>query len=92
MIEFSLINMLGIAIISNMWTHWFTPIQNIKNKIGDFLSRSLAIVSPFFSCSKCVGFWSGLLFFHSLPEAALTSFIAFLINHIIDRVESWYGI
>tara|TARA_R110000796_G_scaffold17219_2_gene53160 strand:+ start:798 stop:1070 length:273 start_codon:yes stop_codon:yes gene_type:complete len=89
MIEINLINILGLSVIANLIAHWFTPVQTIKNKISKLTS-----FFPWFgnalSCSKCLGLWIALLAFHSLPAAALTSFLGYIINHFIDRIEEWY--
>lgn len=89
MIEISLLNILGVAIIGNMVAHWFQPIQGVKNKLVDWLGGASPI-STLLTCSKCCSFWLGFLMFFSLPIAAVTSLLGFLINHLIDRIDFWY--
>ncbi len=94
MIEVTAINVLGVAVLGVMLAHWYTPIQGVKEWLLDtvrFFDRLIYNgLSVAFNCSKCSGFILGLILFHDLPAAALTSFIAYLANNIIDRVESWY--
>ena len=73
-----MIELVGIAVLVNMFTHWFTPIQKAKGWIGKLLV-----------CSKCAGFWIGLIYFQSLPLAALTSLVSYLIDNMIYNIEIW---
>jgi hypothetical protein len=81
-----MIEVLGVAILSNMITHWFEPIQSVKYKIVDRLPMWIA--KPFL-CSKCMGFWLGLIYFQNPILAAITSFTSYLIDNIIYSIELW---
>ena len=81
-----MVEVLGIAILCNMLTHWFEPIQSVKYKVVDRLPMWIA--KPFL-CSKCAGFWVGLIYFQNPILAAITSFTAYLIDNIIYSVEIW---
>ncbi len=81
-----MIEILGISILCNMITHWFTPIQSVKYKIVDKLPQWMA--TPFL-CSKCLGFWLGLIYFQNPILAAITSFTAYLVDFIIYQIELW---
>ena len=81
-----MVEVLGIAILCNMLTHWFEPIQSVKYKVVDRLPMWIA--KPFL-CSKCAGFWVGLIYFQNPILAAITSFTAYLIDNIIYSVELW---
>jgi len=81
-----MIDILGIAILCNMLTHWFEPIQNIKFKVVDRLPWWIA--KPFI-CSKCSGFWVGLIYFQNPILAAVTSLTSYLIDNLIYKIEIW---
>lgn len=85
MLEVSLINILSVAIIGNMIAHWFDPLQSVKIRLGN-----IPILSQILNCSKCSAFWLGIGLFYSIIPAALSAFLAFVINFVIDKIESWY--
>ncbi len=79
-----MIEILGIAILCNFVTHWFEPIQSVKMWFTDKLPQWMA--TPFL-CSKCMGFWLGLLYFQNPVLAAITSFTAYLVDFIIYEID-----
>ena len=79
-----MIEIIGIAILVNFWTHWFSPIQWFKDKVGWY---RLPEMFSFLNCTKCLGFWSGLVVTQSLYQAAAISLLAYLINNIIYFIE-----
>ena len=79
-----MIEVLGIAVLCNMLTHWFTPIQGIKQRMLDKLPLWLG--TPFI-CSKCAGFWFGSLYFLDPLMGALTSLAAYLVDNLIWFIE-----
>jgi len=81
-----MIEILGIAILCNMLTHWFTPIQSAKYWVTDRLPQWLA--TPFL-CSKCAGFWVGLIYFQNPILAAVTSLTSYLVDNLIYSIEEW---
>jgi len=81
-----MVEVLGIAILCNMLTHWFEPIQSVKYKVVDRLPMWIA--KPFL-CSKCAGFWVGLIYFQNPILAAITSLTAYLVDFLIYEIEIW---
>ena len=92
MIEVTIYNILGIAVLGNMIAHWYLPIQAGKRKFVELIPIMIisSALDKILNCSKCTSFILGFLLFQDLLAAALASFLGFLINHIIDRVEEWY--
>ena len=93
MIEITIYNILGVAIIGVMVAFWYTPIQRTKGRFVNLFKGSSTLhrnVDLIFNCPKCFTFILSLLLFQHLLTAALTSFIAFVIGHTIDRIERWY--
>jgi fluoride ion exporter CrcB/FEX len=99
-------NIIGIAILGNMIAHWFLPIQGAKRSFIGGLSTISAflytLTDKVLNCSKCMSFWLYITFqvgnlfsdLFLLPEilisAALCSYIGYLINFSIDKIENWY--
>lgn len=82
-----MIEILGIAILCNMLTHWFQPIQKVKHllldgRIPDWMATPLI-------CSKCAGFWVGLIYFQNPILAAVTSLTSYLIDNLIYSIDIW---
>jgi len=92
MIEVSLLNIIGTAILGNFIAHWFLPIQRAKRVIFDFISIVPLVnyVQDALDCSKCSSFWLGLVLFHDLFAAAICSLLGYLIQFIIDQVNYSY--
>lgn len=93
MIEISIYNIIGLAILGNFVAHWFEPIQGAKVKLIDLFKFNATIHNSLdlaLNCGKCMSFWLGLLLFQNIFIAALCSLVGFLISHLIDRIESWY--
>jgi len=92
MTENLILNIVGVAILCNFFTHFFEPIQGAKNRLLNFLSflPLFIYVEKTLNCSKCLSFWTGLIVFQNIIIAALCSLIGYLVNHLIDRVEVWY--
>lgn len=89
----NIINILGISVIGNMIAYWFLPIQEAKRRFIGLFSR-LPFIFSFFdkvlNCSKCMSFWVYLVVFQDVIGAALCSFVGYIINYIIDRIQVWY--
>lgn len=94
MIEFNTLNTIGVSVIGVMIAFWYSPIQPVKewliNTVGYFSSYMGVLLSTILNCSKCSGFFIGMVFFLDFPAAALTAFSAYVIGHLIDRIESYY--
>ena len=92
MIDITLINVIGVAILGNFIAHWFSPIQGIKRRFFEILSfvPKINYLEEALNCSKCASFWFSLIIFQDLFVAAIASLVGYLINHLIDRVEVWY--
>tara|TARA_R110000803_G_scaffold33722_4_gene73781 strand:+ start:3310 stop:3582 length:273 start_codon:yes stop_codon:yes gene_type:complete len=84
----------GISILSLMFTRTFEPLKKAKGWLLDrfvFLPFIHDHLSTVLYCAKCFSFWAYLIISQGdIINAALCSFIAYLLNHLIDRVESWY--
>jgi len=87
-IEISIINILGTAILANFIAFWFQPIQGVKRIF--FKTFPLLVLEEALDCVKCCGFWFGLLLFHDIFAAAICSLLGFIIQHIIDKINVWY--
>ena len=81
-----MIEIVGIAILCNMLTHWFSPIQRVKMWFTDKMPQWMA--TPFL-CSKCAGFWVGLIYFQDPILAAITSLTSYIIDNLIYFIEEW---
>jgi len=81
-----MVDILGIAILCNMLTHWFTPIQRVKYCTADRLPEWLATSLLY---SKCAGFWVGLIYFQDPILAAITSLVSYLVDNLIYSIEIW---
>lgn len=82
-----------MAIIGNLVAHWFEPIQKPKRWLIGKLSFSTHIVTladKLFNCSKCFTLWFSMIVFKDVFAAVTASFLAYIFNHIIDRIEQWY--
>lgn len=80
-----MLDIVGLAILSCMFTFWFEPIQGIKMRLLGWLPDWALLP---FVCSKCFGLWIGLLYFQDPFKAALTSFLAYVIDYIIYRIDN----
>lgn len=92
MIEATIVNIVGTAILANFISHWFSPLQGVKRAFFRLLSNLPFInyLEEALNCSKCTGFWFSLIIFQNLFIAAIVSLLGYLINHLIDRIEVWY--
>jgi len=91
-IEVTIYNMISVAIGAVFISSFYQPIQPLKNWLLDKLpdntvGRSFLYA---FSCPRCLAFNFSLIVFIDLQAALLTCIIAYLLNHLIDRVEEWY--
>ena len=80
-----MIKIIGLAVLVNMFTHWFRPIQWVKDKVG---WHKLPEMFSFLNCTKCLGFWSGLVVTQNLFQAAAISLVAYLIDNLIYYIEN----
>lgn len=83
-----IIQFIGIGILINFWSHWFLPIQGIKNKIIGWLESKVSFI-PWYSleCTKCLGFWLGLIIYKNIFIAVILSVTSWLIEWILIEVE-----
>jgi len=89
----SIINILGIAVIGNMAAYWFQPIQATKRRFIGLFTRLpflFDLLDKALNCSKCMSFWVYLIICQDVIGAALCSFVGYLINFSIDKIQSWY--
>ena len=80
-----MIEIIGIAVLVNMFAHWFRPIQWVKDKVGWY---RLPEMFSFLNCTKCLGFWSGLVVTQNLYQAAAISLLAYLIDNLIYYIDN----
>jgi hypothetical protein len=90
-----MIEIVGLAIISNLFTHWFEPIQSIKSKILSKLNINW--ITTILTCPKCFGLYTGIIYalimgiqHNFLMFGAMVSFVSYIIKFIIDKVEYEY--
>lgn len=83
--ETIVLEIIGLAIIANLITHWFQPLQAIKYMVIDRLPQW--IQKPFI-CAKCAGLWIGLAFFLNPIYAAIVSLTAYLIDYLIYWIDN----
>jgi hypothetical protein len=79
-----MIEILGLAILVNFWTHWFVPLQWVKDKIR---WHKLPDMFMFLNCTKCLGFWSALVVTQNLYLAVATSLTSYLIENMIYFID-----
>jgi len=80
-----MIEVVGIAVLVNLFTHWFRPIQWVKEKIGWYRLPDLFM---HLNCSKCLGLWVGLIVTQNIYLAAITSLLSYLIDNTIYFVDN----
>ena len=93
MIEITIYNIVGLAVLGNLIAHWFEPIQGVKVKLIDLFRFNATIHNSLdlaLNCGKCLSLWLGIAIFQDIFIAALCSLVGFVINHLIDRIEAWY--
>jgi hypothetical protein len=83
--ETIILEIIGLAVIANLLTHWFEPLQSIKYVLIEKLPQWLQ--TPFI-CSKCAGLWIGLAYFLNPIYAALVSLSAYLIDYLIFYIDN----
>lgn len=91
MIEFNLINLIGVSYLGIMIAYDFTPLQPAKQKFiqlyPNIISSQLDIL---LNCPKCVSFWLGLALYTDLIHAAVAGLTGHLLSHLLDRIKVWY--
>ena len=83
--ETIVLEIIGLAVIANLLTHWFEPLQSIKYVLIEKLPEW--IQTPFI-CAKCMGLWIGLAYFLNPIYAALVSLSAYLIDYLIYYITN----
>jgi len=89
----SIFNLIGIAVIGNMIAYWFLPIQAAKRRFIELFIRFgffHSVLDKALNCSKCMSFWVYLIVCQDVIGAALCSFVGYVINFTIDKIQSWY--
>lgn len=98
-----MIEIIGLAVIANLITHWYTPIQGIKNRLMLFINKES--ITTILTCPKCFGLYLGLVYSshtftgdlftltflaHALTFGAVVSFLSYLFKFIINYIEYYY--
>ena len=86
---------LSLSILVNFFTHWFQPLQEVKQIMIEKILRFAVKNNQFWmeklliplSCSKCLGFWMGLIVFQGISLAVITSLLSYLIHKQINKLE-----
>jgi hypothetical protein len=82
----SLIQFIGIGILIQFWIFWFKPIQWLKRK---YIVKPLLHQHCFWfidniwchlNCSKCLGFWIGLIVYQNIYLGAIMSVYSYILN------------
>lgn len=85
-----ILKFIGICILTWFVVEGSTPLQVIKNllKVGE-QSKTSNIwhegIKTLFNCSKCLGFWIGLIYYQSIEFACLTSIGSEIFYRIWNR-------
>jgi len=87
MIQINIINIIGVAVLANMFVHWYSPIQRPKRYVLKFLP---SIVQDALSCTKCTSFLFGIFIFLDIFAAAFTALVGFFIGWLIDYINEYY--
>jgi hypothetical protein len=80
-----MIEIVGVAVLVNMFTHWFLPLQKLKQRLG---WHKLPDMFSFLNCSKCMGLWVGLAVTQNLYLAVAISFTSYLVDNLIWWIEN----
>ena len=80
-----ILEIIGLAVIANLVTHWFEPLQSIKYVLIEKLPQWMQ--KPFI-CAKCAGLWIGLAYFLNPIYAAIVSLTAYLIDFLIYWIDN----
>jgi len=85
-------NLIAIGVIGNLIAYDFLPIQSAKQRFIGFFSTFFfySSLDKLLNCSKCVAFWTALLYYQSITHAALAGFLGYIVNYINDRIANWY--
>lgn len=88
-----IVQILGTAVLGNMLAYWYEPIQQPKRWVIrslSFFPWLSAQIDRALNCSKCTSFILGLVIFMDVLTAALVAFIGYVVNWVIDSIQSWY--
>ena len=96
-VSLALFNIVALALFANWITHWFTPLNYFRELLVEAWTRvtiksgfySLQRLAVVLSCPKCFGFWFTLFYKQDFWLALVVSFVAYLINFVINKVEEW---
>lgn len=90
-----LLQILGLAVLVNMYTFWFNPfnIQQWKDRqitrlTEWYIDHNMFWLQSIFRllyCEKCISLWVGLIVFQNVYYAVLTSLSAVLIKYCISK-------
>jgi hypothetical protein len=92
-LETNILTIICIAILANLFTHWFEPIQAVKQRFIDLFSFVHPIHSPLdkvLNCPKCFAFWFTLVYTYNIFLASLAAFIGFVIQFFINYIDDYY--
>jgi len=79
-----MIELIGLAILSVLFTEWFEPIQEAKNYLKAY---SWPYIGKILYCGKCFGLWFGLAMTFNIYESVIVSLLSYTISFLIDLME-----
>ena len=80
-----ILEIIGLAVIANLITHWFEPLQSIKYVLIEKLPEWMQ--KPFI-CAKCMGLWVGTIYFLNPIYGAIVSLTAYIIDYLIFWIDN----
>jgi len=88
----NLLTLLGLAIFAESLT-WATPFRLILEKMGidnhqEPRDSTDKFFQELFACEQCLGFWIGLFWTWSLPQAAIVMLLARLTRALYDSLPT----
>lgn len=80
-----MIDIVFYAFLGVFVAHFFEPLTWLKNKIY----RQLGYPNwyEYLYCSKCTTFWLTLILSLNIKYAVISSFLAFIIDYLIEVIE-----
>ena len=88
----NILTLIGLGILSESLT-WARPFRWILHQFGvDTYDEHATPLEKFFqelfSCELCIGFWVGLVWTFSLPQAAIVMCFARLSRALLDSLPT----
>jgi len=88
-----IITIFSIGVLSNLFTHWFEPIQPAKEWFIYLFSGVKVVhnsLDTLLNCPKCFAFWFSLIYFQNIFWASLAGFFGFIVQFFINYIDDYY--